>query len=132
MSKNNRNNRGGNRGGGNRGQRVLDFNVERLPVLSLVMRDDAQTRIDVTTPTEGLYEELRHIAPKLNGAAKEPDSLDAQESFELAARLISCNQQGLRVTAEDLAGKYRFNLESLILFYGAYVRFVDEVVSIKN
>lgn len=132
MSKNNRNNRGGNRGGGNRGPRVLDFNVERLPVLSLVMRDDAKTRIDVTTPTEGLYEELRHIAPQLTGAVKEPDSLDAQESYELAARLISCNQQGLRVTAEDLAGKYRFNLESLILFYGAYVRFVDEVTSIKN
>ena len=128
MSKNKRN----NRGGGNRGPRVLDFNTARLPVLSLVMRDDAQTRIDVTTPTEGLYEELRHIAPKLTGAAKEPESLDARESFELAARLISCNQQGLRVTAEDLAGKYRFNLESLILFYGAYVRFVDEVVSIKN
>lgn len=132
MSKNNRNNRGGNRGGGNRGPRVLDFNVERLPVLSLVMRDDAKTRIDVTTPTEGLYEELRHIAPQLTGAVKEPDSLDAQESYELAARLISFNQQGLRVTAEDLAGKYRFNLESLILFYGAYVRFVDEVTSIKN
>lgn len=128
MSKNKRN----NRGGGNRGQRVLDFNTARLPVLSLVMRDDAQTRIDVTTPTEGLYEELRHIAPKLTGAVQEPDSLDAQESYEMAARLISCNQQGLRVTAEDLAGKYRFNLESLILFYGAYVRFVDEVTSIKN
>lgn len=131
MSKNNRNNRGGNRGG-NRGPRVLDFNVERLPVLSLVMRDDAKTRIDVTTPTEGMYEELRHISPKLTTAAKEPESADARELYDLTARLISCNQQGLRVTAEDLAGKYRFNLESLILFYGAYVRFVDEVTSIKN
>lgn len=128
MSKNKRN----NRGGGSRGPRVLDFNVERLPVLRLVMRDDAQTRIDVTTPTEGLYEELRNIAPKLTETVQKPDSVDARESFELAARLISCNQQGLRVTAEDLAGKYRFNLESLILFYGAYVRFVDEVTSIKN
>ena len=128
MSKNKRN----NRGGGSRGPRVLDFNVERLPVLTLVMRDDAQTRIDVTTPTEGMYEELRKIGPKLTGAAKDPDSFDAQESYELAARLISCNQQGLRVTAEDLAGKYRFNLESMILFFGAYVRCVDEVTSIKN
>ncbi len=128
MSKNNRN----NRGGGSRGPRVLDFNVERLPVLTLVMRDDAQTRIDVTTPTEGMYEELRQISPQLTAAVKEPDSLDARETYDLAARLISCNQQGLRVTAEDLAGKYRFNLESLILFYGAYVRFVDEVTSIKN
>lgn len=128
MSKNKRN----NRGGGSRGPRVLDFNVERLPVLTLVMRDDAQTRIDVTTPTEGMYEELRQISPQLTEAMKEPSSLAARETYDLAARLISCNQQGLRVTAEDLAGKYRFNLESLILFYGAYVRFVDEVTSIKN
>lgn len=128
MSKNKRN----NRGGGNRGPRVLDFNVERLPVLTLVMRDDAKTRIDVTTPTEGMYEELLEIGPKLTVAAKDPESFNAQESYELAARLISCNQQGLRVTAKDLAVKYRFNLESLILFYGAYVRFVDEVTSIKN
>ena len=128
MSKNKRN----NRRSGNRGPRVLDFNVERLPALPLVMKDDARTRIDVTTPTEGLYEELRKIAPKLTETAQEPESLAARETYDLAARLISCNQQGLQVTAEDLAGKYRFNLETLILFYGAYVRFVDEVVSIKN
>lgn len=127
MSKNKRNNRGGNRG-----PRVLDFNVERLPALTLVMKDEAKTRIDVTTPTEGLYEELRQISPKLTTVAKEPESADARELYDLAARLISCNLQGVLVTAEDLAGKYKFNLEMLILFYGAYARHVADITSIKN
>lgn len=127
MSKNKRNNRGGNRG-----PRVLDFNVERLPALTLVMKDDAQTRIDVTTPTEGLYEELRQVSPKLTMAAQEPEAVETRELYDLAARLMSCNLQGLRVTAEDLAGKYKFNLEMLILFYGTYARHVADITSIKN
>ena len=42
------------------------------------------------------------------------------------------NQQGLQVTAEDLRGKYRLNLEALIVFYNAYMDFIGEVTHAKN
>ena len=45
--------------------KTLDFNVIAPPTLPLIMRDDRRTEIIVTTPTEGLVEELQAMAPEL-------------------------------------------------------------------
>lgn len=112
--------------------KVLDLNTVERPVLTLILQDENRTRIDVTTPTESLVEELRHIAPQLSASLENPNDMDAKAPYDLAARLISCNKQGLQVTAEDLAGKYRMNLESMLIFYGAYVEFIDDITKAKN
>ena len=112
--------------------KVLDLNTVERPVLTLILQDENKTRIDVTTPTESLVEELRQIAPQLSASLENHDNMDARTPYDLAARLISCNRQGLQVTAEDLGGKYRMNLESMLIFYGAYVDFIDEITKAKN
>lgn len=112
--------------------KTLDFNILCPPTLPLVMRDDARTEITVSTPTERLVEELQAVAPELNKvfAANDADSIKAV--YELAAKLISCNRNGLTVTAEDLSGKYRLNLEALIVFYNVYTDFINEMINAKN
>lgn len=115
----------------------LDFNSINRPVLELTMMDEAKTIITVTSPTEGLVEELEATLPELQKvlAASDQGALDA--AYDLAARVMSCNKQGLTVTVEDLRGKFwpkdrMRNLENLVFFFGAYMEFISEINSAKN
>ena len=112
--------------------KTLDFNTIERPTLRLIMQDDDKTRIDVSTPTEKLVEELQQIAPHLTRIMETPTEMQNKDAYELAARLINCNRSGIVVTAEDLRDKYHMNLESLLIFFGAYVEFIDEISNAKN
>lgn len=126
MSNKNRNNRSKTR--------TLDFNTVERPTLRLVMQDDARTEILVTTPTEGLVEELEHIRPKFEAMVTDKDKFDIQALYEFAAKAMNCNRSFVTVTAEELAdkNKYRMNLESLVIFFGAYVDFIEGITNLKN
>ena len=112
--------------------KTLDFNVIVPPTLPLVMCDYERTRIDVLAPTEGLVEELEAVAPAMMGSLKADEEASVPAIYSLAARLISCNKQGLSVTAEELRDKYKLNLEALIVFYNTYMDFLNEVADAKN
>lgn len=115
----------------------LNFNTLMLPVLELEMSDEAKTEITVTTPTEGLVEELEKMLPNASTifAADNPDSIDA--CYDLAARVISCNRQGIQVSVDDLKTKYwpkdkQTNQLYLLAFFKAYVDYIDELKNEKN
>lgn len=112
--------------------KTINFNSINRPYLRLIMQDDAQTTIDVTTPTEAMVEELTATAPELEDVLKTMDANSIRAVYDLAARLISCNLMGLPVTVDDLRGKYRMNLDSLIVFFNAYVEFIEELTKAKN
>ena len=112
--------------------KVLDFNTVERPVLELVMQDDERTHIKVSTPTESLVEELAAIAPQLERVLQSNDAGSIEAIYDLAARLINCNRSFIKVTPEDLRGKYRMNFECLVIFFGAYVDFINEVTNAKN
>ena len=112
--------------------RVLDFNTIERPVLELVMQDDERTHIKVSTPTESLVEELATLAPQLEKVLQSQDAESIAAIYDLAARLINCNRSFVKVTPEDLRDKFRMNFESLIIFFGAYVDFINEVTNAKN
>lgn len=112
--------------------KTLDFNALNRPTLPLVMPDEAKTKIDVVAPTEGLVEELQSLAPNMEKALAAENETAVPVIYDLAARLISCNKQGLKVTAEDLRDKYKLNLEALIFFYNAYMDFMAEITNAKN
>ena len=112
--------------------KTLDFNVIALPTLPLIMRDDRRTEIIVTTPTEGLVEELQAMAPELTKILESNNTDSIKAVYTLAAKLISCNRSGLMVSAEDLRDKYKLNLETLIVFYSVYLDFINEITNAKN
>ena len=112
--------------------KTINFNSINRPYLRLIMQDDAQTTIDVTTPTEAMVEELTATAPELEDVLKTMDANSIRAVYDLAARLISCNLMGLPVTVDDLRGKYRMNLDSLIVLFSAYVEFIEELTKAKN
>ena len=115
----------------------LDFNTLNGPILDLVMMDEAKTAITVTTPTEGIVEELEAMRENVSAifAADNPDSIDA--CYDLAARVMSCNRQGINVTVDDLKNKYwpkdkMANSLYLLTFFKAYLDFIEEIQNEKN
>ena len=76
------------------------------------------------------YEEKK-VAPAMH-AGLESDETGIPVIYDLAARLISCNTQGLAVSADDLRDKYKLNLEALVVFYNVYLDFINEAASAKN
>jgi hypothetical protein len=111
---------------------TLNFNTVNRPVLSLVMMDDDRTEIKVSTPSEGLIEELQATLPELEPVLSTGDKAAISAIYDLAAKLISCNRSFLRVTGEDLRTKYRLDLAALIIFFNAYMDFISEVTNAKN
>lgn len=112
--------------------KVLDFNIITPPTLPLVMRDDQRTEIIVSTPSEQMVEELQALSPELSKILHGNDVESIKAVYGLAAKLISCNRSGLRVTADDLKDKYKLNLESMIVFYNVYLDFINEIINAKN
>lgn len=117
--------------------KILDFNQLSKPMLPLVMADEAKTRINVTTPTEAMVEELQATLPELTRIMDGKDQQSIDCAYNLAARLISYNLEGLTVTVEDLLGKYWpteqvANLLHLLAFMSAYAEFISEIQNAKN
>lgn len=111
--------------------RTLDFNTAQRPTLELTMMDDARTVLRVKTPTEGMIQELQALAPELKKV--ETGDRDAVDMiYDLGARLMSCNRDFITVTAADLREKYRLDLESMLVFFSAYVDFINALSNEKN
>ena len=113
-------------------RKTLNFNDFVHPELLLTMRDEKQTRIRVSAPTVNLQEELRANLGSIRAALNGEDTGAREALYEFAARLINCNYDGIIVTPEDLAVKYLLDLEDLVVFYAAYLDFIDTIESEKN
>lgn len=112
--------------------KMLDFNSYRRPTLLLRMKDEQQTKLHVTTPTVELVEELKANLPELKLALTGNDNEAGAAVYELAAKLLNCNLDGVTIDAEALAVKYEMNLEDLTMFFTVYMDFLEEVKTAKN
>lgn len=106
---------------------VLDLNLIEQPTLELRLCDEARTTIHVTIPDTDLVKEYqakeKHMTALLSSGSHE--GVDA--SYDLLASVISCNEEGLAITAEDLKKKYRINLFGLVKINKAYVNFIRDI-----
>lgn len=111
---------------------VLSFSKHRPPILEVELPDEGCTVLHITLPTVELQEELvaknSQISGLLEGGSKE----QREGMFDLAARLMSCNRDWLKITPEELRRKYNLDTEDLVLFYNRYVEFVTRTENAKN
>lgn len=110
----------------------LDFNKISRPVLRLTMLDEEKTIIAVSTPSEALIEELEAALPEIKAVAARGNKETIEYMYGLAAKLINYNRSFITVTAEELRKKYKLDLESLIIFFRAYIDFIGEIANAKN
>lgn len=112
--------------------RLLDFNSVEVETLDIVLRDDAHTMVHLKTPTEGLVQELIRISPRMHKVVETGDEESLELTYELVAKLINCNRDGIRVTAEELRTKYRMDFEFIIIFCNNYLDFIQSITNAKN
>lgn len=112
--------------------KLLNFNQYRPPVLPLELMDDKRTRLNLSPPTVDLQEELRARQSELRELLSQEDAEMVNALYDLAARLINCNRNLKRFTADELRTTYRMDVEDLVLFYRAYADFLLEIENAKN
>lgn len=113
-------------------RKVLDLNTAKRPTLELVLQDKDRTKLRLSTPTEGLIEEMQQLSPDMLDIISSGSREGVEMIYDLAARLISCNRDFIKVTAKELTDKYNMDLESAILFFSAYMDFITEITKEKN
>ena len=112
--------------------RLLDFNTVEVQTLDIVLRDDARTKVHLRYPTEGLVQELIRISPEMHKVLETGDSESLNLTYDLVARLINCNRDGIKVTGEELRTKYNMDFEMIIVFCTNYLDFLKETTDAKN
>lgn len=109
----------------------LNLNTAKRPVFALTLMDEEETTIHVKVPSMDLFNELKASAAELDRLNDgDPEAEDM--IYDLTARLLSCNRENLKVTAEELRGKYNLELEDLLLVYGSYMGFLADIKTEKN
>ena len=111
---------------------TLSFNKHRPPVLPVELLDDQHTQLHITPPTVDLQEELRARQAELQALLSKEDEEMVGVLFDLAARLMSCNRNWKKITAEELRKTYNLDEEDLVVFFEAYADFLSEIEHAKN
>lgn len=111
--------------------RVLDFNKFEQPSLPLVMKDENRTKFTVIAPSVELIQKLEANKEAIDKALEKGDD-SIEKCWELAAELISCNEERRQVTAKELEEKYRMTYVMLFAFFEVYGELIDEIESAKN
>ena len=111
---------------------TLNFNRYRPPIMEVELLDKNRTIIHITPPTVDLQEELRASQNDLSALLTGGDEEKRKALFDLAARLMSCNRNWLKITPEQLQKKYNIDVEDLVIFYEQYTEFITRIEHAKN
>lgn len=109
----------------------LNLNTVKRPTLDLTMMDEEQTLLRVKVPTLDMFKEVQSMSSQLDGV-EDGDKDSEAALYEILSRLLSCNRDYIKVTAADLKGKYRMDLEDAVLVFRAYVSFIASITNEKN
>lgn len=113
-------------------KKVLDLNTIQRPTLTITMSDEKKTVLTLTTPTEGLINEMQALTPELEAILEKGDGPGLQKSYEIAAALLSCNNEGVQITPEELVKTYKFDFDTAVVFFSVYLDFISEITNEKN
>jgi hypothetical protein len=112
--------------------RMLDFNSIQQPTWPVRLKDDAQTIVNLSTPTVELVDRLIASTPELQEAAKTKDGNTIRAVYNLVADIMNCNDDGFIFTAEELRDKYKMSLLDVFRFVSGYMEFIKELQDAKN
>lgn len=110
----------------------FDFNAITQQTLEVTLNDPEHTKIHVTTPPERLIEQLAASIDDLTGKDTGNDFDKIRASYKLLAELMSCNLEGLKITADDLREKYNVAPMVLAAFVTVYMDFINDFHNAKN
>ena len=113
--------------------RVIDFNDIEQPTLDVTMRDEDKTVLHLSVPSVEFVERLQTLEPVLKEMKKGGNAVESvKKLYAFFAEILSHNEDGIKVTAEDLRIKYRLNLVHILQLHSAYMAFIGDINDAKN
>lgn len=110
----------------------FNFNALAQQTLEVTLSEADGVVLHVTTPPEYLIEQLSASVEELTSMGEGQSIEKTRASYALVASLISCNLEGVTVTADDLRTKYKVAPLVLAAFTTAYMDFINEFHTAKN
>lgn len=111
--------------------KALNFNTVKKQYLPVTFADENNTTIFVGTPTKAIMDDLSVMKASLEEIEEDGASYaDTDDLFAACAKIMSRNKTGAKITKEFL--ETVFDFEDVIIFFAAYMDFIDEVISSKN
>lgn len=108
----------------------LDFNKVPKQYLTVTLADEKKTTLMIGTPDKKTMEELILLQDAIEGMEEEKDSEKMDCLYSLCSRLMSRNKGGIEISKEQI--ETLFDFEDIIIFFNAYMSFIDEVMTTKN
>lgn len=114
-------------------EKILDFTNLKQPTFPIVLRDgDGKLELELSIPTLGIVERIEAAGEEFDGLYQGGDVQGVVSAYRLVADILSHNQNGIRVTAEDLRDRHKMNLYEMRVFCLTYRDFMREIESAKN
>jgi hypothetical protein len=106
----------------------FDFNKIKPKTMNVTLTDEAKTTLAVMTPDKRLRDDL----VSLYEGVDEADEDEVNEAlYDLSARVMSRNKQGIEITPDQLKKLYPDHTY-IMAFLNAYVDFIGELTNSKN
>lgn len=110
---------------------TLNFNNVKKRYLTVTLADEKKTILMIGTPTKAIIDDLLLLQSSLEAVKDDETNAEAVDDLYLScAKVMSRNKGGIKVTKEFL--ETLFDFEDIMLFFSAYMDFVEEVTNAKN
>lgn len=109
---------------------TLDFNNIKKKYLTITLADEQKTTIMLGTPTKAVMDELTSLKSTLETMSTDADADTIGELYEVCAKIMSRNKAGKKIEKEYLENIFDF--EDIIIFFNAYMEFINVLASEKN
>lgn len=110
--------------------KALNFNNLKKQFLTVTLPDVKNTTLLIGTPTKAIMTELVNLQESLTAVTDDNSAEAADGLYEACAKIMSRNKAGINITSEFL-GEI-FDYEDIMIFFNAYMEFIDEVSGTKN
>ena len=111
--------------------KFLNFNNIKKQYLNVTLADEKSTTLLIGTPTKKLMDDLVLLQSSIEAIEENSENTEAfDELYTACAKIMSRNKAGVVITKEKLEDIFDF--EDIIIFFTAYMEFIDEVASSKN
>ena len=109
---------------------VLNFNKVKKTYLTVTLADDDNTTLLIGTPTKAMMDDLMNLQDTLT-EVEEGNGVDVTDDlYRACAKVMSRNKAKKEITAEYLENLFDF--EDIMIFFNAYMSFINNITSEKN
>ena len=111
---------------------MFDFNTIQQPTWPIKLADTDQTVVRLSYPSLELADKLTAMSHSLKDVVNSNNTETVRKAFGVVAAVMSCNEDGLTFTAEELRDKYHMTLLGMARFTAGYLDFLREANNAKN